>query len=235
MLHLFKYNNQQSNDGVKSSMKNISKITKGAILILLSGMLLAACSAGAPATPTTDPNATFTQVAETVMVSISQTAAAMPTNTPAPTNTPTPTPMPLPTEDMNAIPTSQPVLPGYPTPTVQRFGNAAQWYGQSPADGLTYTANQKFNFHGCMRNIGTTTWNNNFYLKIVGSTASYNPWGGTVIWRVGGSVIPGSPWCWDFNAGTMPASKGTYISWINFYSNKDEYIAQLYFKYTVTG
>ena len=220
-------------------MKNNSKISRGAILILLSGLLLAACSSGSPATPTTDPNILFTQVAETVMVSITQTAAAMPTNTPAPTNTLVPTPIPLPTQDPNAIPTTQPVIPGVPTATVQRTGNAAQWYGQSPADGLTYSANQKFNFHGCLRNIGTTIWNKSYYLKLAGGP---NPWGGdTTTWNLGGDetsftvVLPGKVWCFDFLPGTMPATKGAYSTWFNFYSDKNEYIYQLYFKYTVTG
>ena len=219
-------------------MKNITKISKGAILILLSGIFLAACSAGAPATPTTDPNMLFTQVAETVMVSITQTAAAMPTNTPAPTNTPEPTSMPLPTQDLSITPTAQPAIPGYPTATVQRYGNVAQWYGQSPADGLTYSANQKFTFHGCMRNIGDRTWNNNYYLKFVGGP---NLWSGTVTWRVGFtgatvqsvSVKPGSQWCWDIG-GTMPATKGTYTTWFWFYSDHSQYMGDVYFKYTVT-
>ncbi len=213
-------------------MKNISKITKGAILILLSGLLLAACSGGAPATPTTDPNALFTQVAETVMVSINQTAAAMPTNTPAPTNTPVPTPIPFPTQDPNAIPTSAPAVPGYPTATVQRYGNAAQWYGQSPADGLTYAPYQKVSFHGCMRNIGDTIWNTSYYLKFVGGP---NLWGGTVTWQVGSAVQPGGVWCWDFIPGTMPASKGPYTTWFWFYSDKNQYMGDVYFKYTITG
>ena len=213
-------------------MKNISKITKGTILILLSGMLLASCSSGAPATPTTDPNALFTQVAETVMVSINQTAAAMPTNTPVPTNTRIPTPIPFPTQDPNAIPTSQPAIPGYPTPTVQRTGNAAQWYGQSPADGLTYAPFQKVSFHGCMRNIGDTIWNTSYYLKFVGGK---NLWGGTVTWPLGSAVQPGGVWCWDFIPGSMPESKGAYTTWFWFYSDHNKYIGDVYFKYTVVG
>ena len=211
-------------------MNKFSKITKGAILILLSGLLLAACSSGAPATPTTDPNALFTQVAETVMVSITQTAAAMPTNTTVPTNTPVPTPIPFPTQDMNAFPTAAP-MPGYPTPTVMRYGDVAQWYGQSPSDGLTYSGNQKFLFHGCMRNIGTTTWNNNYYLKFAGGP---NPWGGTTTWRVGSAVLPGGVWCWDFNPGTIPPIKGPHTTWLWFYSDKNVYLGDVYFKYTVT-
>jgi hypothetical protein len=212
-------------------MKNLTLITKGAILILLSGMLLASCTSGAPATPTMDPNALFTQVAQTVMVSITQTAAAMPTNTPAPTFTPQPTPIPLPTEDLSLIPTSQ-TLPGYPTPTVMRYGNAAQWYGQGPMDALTYTASQKFNFTGCMRNIGTTTWNTSYYLRLVQGP---NLWSGANDWKVGAAVKPGGNWCWTWVPGTMPATKGVYTTWFIFYSDKSENMGYVYFKYTVSG
>ena len=213
-------------------MNNLSKISKGTILILLSGMLLAACSGGAPATPTTDPNMLFTQVAQTVMVSITQTAAAMPTNTLVPTNTPIPTPIQFPTQDMNAITTTPQVVPGYPTPTVQRYGDAAQWYGQSPADGLTYAPYQQFNFHGCMRNIGTTIWNTSYYLKFISGP---NLWGGTVTWPAGGAVKPGGVWCWDFNPGTMPASKGPYKTILYFYTDRNQFMQEAYFSYVVTG
>jgi hypothetical protein len=230
--HLFRYNSQQSNDGEKRPMKNLKLITKGAILILLSGMLLSSCTAGAPATPTIDPNALFTQVAQTVMVSITQTAAAMPTKTPMPTNTPMPTPMLLPTEDLSLTPTSQPFLPGYPTPTVMRYGDAAQWYGQGPMDSLTYSANQKVNFTGCMRNIGTTTWNTGYYLRLVGGP---NLWGTANDWKVGAVVKPGGNWCWTWIPGTMPAAKGVYTTWFYFYSDKNKYMGDVFFKYVVTG
>ena len=213
-------------------MKNLPILTNGAILILLGGMLLASCTGGVPATPTIDPNALFTQVAQTVMVSITQTAAAMPTNTTMPTITPMPTPMLLPTEDLSLIPTSQAILPGYPTPTVMRYGNAAQWYGQGPMDALTYSANQKVSFTGCMRNIGTTTWNTGYYLRVVGGP---NLWGSANDWRVGAAVIPGGNWCWVFVPGTMPAAKGVYTTWFYFYSDKNEYIGDVFFKYVVTG
>ena len=213
-------------------MKNNSKISKGAILILLSGLLLAACSSGSPATPTTDPNMLFTQVAETVMVSITQTAAAMPTNTPMPTPTSVPTPISFPTQDPNAIPPTPPVIPGVPTPTVQRTGDAAQWYGQSPADGLTYAPNQKVSFHGCMRNIGDRIWNTGFYLAFAGGP---NLWGGTTRWPMGSAVQPGGVWCWDFIPGTMPEKKGSYTTWLWFYNDHNQYITNVYFKYTVIG
>jgi hypothetical protein len=213
-------------------MKNMFKITKGLILILLTGLLLASCTAGAPATPTSDPNALFTQVAQTVMVSINQTAAALPTKTPVPTNTAVSTPIPFPTQDIYAIPPTQPVIPGYPTPTVQRFGDVGLWYGQSPADGLTYAPFQKVSFHGCMRNIGDRIWNTGYYLAFAGGP---NLWGGTTRWSMGSAVLPGGVWCWDFIPGTMPENKGSYTTWFWFYSDHNIYISDVYFKYTVIG
>ena len=216
-------------------MKNPKKIFQGTLAILLIGIILAACSGGAPATPTTNPNMIFTQVAQTVMVSITQTAAAMPTNTPVPTNTPIPTPIPLPTQDMNIFPTEAPAnYPSIPTTTPQRYGNWAKWYGQSPSDGQTFAMYQKITFHGCMRNIGDTIWNTNFYLKHVGGP---NLWGSKTTWNVGSVVKPTQVWCWDMYPATMPPAKGNFTTRFYFYSDKNVKLfgdGEVYFTYNVS-
>jgi hypothetical protein len=215
-------------------MKNHKKILQGTFAILLTGLILAACSAGAPATPTTDPNVIFTQVAETVMVGITQTAAAMPTNTPAPTNTPVPTPIPLPTQDLSIYPTLAPVnVPGIPTTTPQRYGNWAKWYGQSPSDGQTFTPYEVITFHGCMRNIGDTVWNTSYYLMLVSGPKL---WGSKYTWNVGTAVQPTQVWCWDMYPSTMPSSKGNYTTRFYFYSDKNVKLfgdGEVYFTYNV--
>ena len=74
-------------------LKQMKKIN-GLLILGLAVILLSACSGGANAEPTQDPNVVFTQVAETVMVSMTQTAVAQPTATPEPTALPAPTPDP---------------------------------------------------------------------------------------------------------------------------------------------
>ncbi len=199
-------------------MKNNTKLFKGALVIVAAGFFLAACSGGAPATPTTDPNMILTQVSETVMASITQTVAAMPTDTPVPTNTPVPTPLPLPTQDLSMIPTEAPSnYPSIPTATSQHYGNWAAWFGQSPADGQTFAPNQVITFHGCMRNIGDTIWNSNYYLMYVSGP---NLAGSAKTWRVGGAVKPGQSWCWDIYS-TMPGSRGNFTTRYYFYSDQN--------------
>lgn len=217
-------------------MKNHTKLFRGALIIFASAMLLAACSGGAPATPTTDPNMILTQVAETVMASITQTVAAMPTNTPAPTDTPVPTPIPLPTQDLSMLPTEALInYPSIPTATSQHYGNWAAWFGQSPSDGQTFSPNQVITFHGCMRNIGDTTWNSSYYLMYVSGP---NLFGSTKTWRVGGAIKPGKSWCWDLNA-TMPGNKGSYITRFFFYSDQNQKMfgptgGEVYFPFNVS-
>ena len=58
--------------------KQMKKIN-GFLILGFAVILLSACSGGANAEPTQDPNVVFTQVAETVMVSMTQTAEAVPT------------------------------------------------------------------------------------------------------------------------------------------------------------
>lgn len=203
--------------------------------MLLGVLIIAACSGGAPATPTTDPKMILTQVAETVMVSITQTAAAMPTNTPIPTNTPEPTPMPLPTQDISAFPTEAPSNnPSIPTTTPQRYGNWAKWYGQSPSDGQTFAPNQKITFHGCMRNIGDTIWNTKYYLMLVSGPKL---WGSRYTWNVGAVVKPGQVWCWDLYPTTMPGTKGNYTTRFYFYSDQNVRLygdGEVFFTYNVS-
>ena len=208
-------------------MKNINKF-KGVPLLMVIGLLLASCGGGTPATPTTDPNLLFTQVAETVAASITETAAAMPTNTTIPTQASTATPIPLPTVNPNATPTQSLIQPGYPTQTVQRYGDVALWNGQSPSDGYIVKANGTFTFHGCMNNVGTTTWNPNYSLNYVSGP---NLWPAQAVWPIPDVIKPGEKWCYDMPA-TAPGTPGAYTTWW-YFNNKKNFILDVYFKYTV--
>ena len=133
------------------------------MVMILAGVIFSACGAAAPSEPTQDPNAVFTQVAETVMVSMTQTSAAMP-----------PTPMPQPTAMMEqptiaptvSVPTHStvPTLPTGPTATVPRVGDSAKWASNNPADGAVFSADQQFQMTACFINNGTTTWTEDYYL-----------------------------------------------------------------------
>ena len=139
-------------------MIGLKKKLKILAAVCLFAVLLSACGAAAPAEPTTDPNVIFTQVAETVMVSMTQTSEAMPpTPEPQPTATAAPTDDTIPTSDPNATqaaPTSQVIGP---TATIPRVGDSAQYNTQTPADGKGFQARCDFQFIVCFGNNGTTT------------------------------------------------------------------------------
>jgi len=179
-------------------MTKIDKKMKIAASLLVFAVFVSACGAAAPAEPTQDPNAVFTQVAETVMVSMTQTAQAMPpTPTPQPTATIAPT-IAVPTAA--AVPTQGvPTLPVGPTATIQKYGDSARWLSTNPSDGSVLKGGEYRQVTVCLLNDGTTTWTASYYLEWVGG---YRLWNDTKYFYIDAdeSVDPGEKWCF-----TMPA------------------------------
>ncbi len=157
------------------------------LILLLS--FLAGCGAGQNATPTTDPKAVYTQVAEQA----AQTAAAQQTNvaklTPQATSTPQPTEPPAasPTEgtpkpttagtQATANPTTAGTTgPGLPTTVVLPTNTQAApsvpdkllYVSQSPADGTVVKAGDKWTMTWKLQNVGTTTWDNTYRVRLYG-------------------------------------------------------------------
>lgn len=198
----------------------------GLSALVVFGLVLSACGAAAPAEPTQDPNMVFTQVAETVMVSMTQTAQAVPpTAMPEPTITPLPTQPPAPTQDPN-MPTQAPPQMG-PTPTIQKFGDSAAYLSINPADGTTFDTGEEIRFTICFRNDGSTDWNKNYYLQYVGG---FRLWGDTNRWYVGEEIEPGGKWCF-FLPGVTPREPGTHITYYDMKNPSGQVIAQAYFTY----
>ncbi len=162
----------------------------GLILVL---SFLVGCGAGQNATPTTDPKAVYTQVAEQA----AQTAAAQQTNiaklppqatsTPQPTDTPeasptmgTPNPTSAGTQttpgtQTTAKPTTA-GTPGGPTavvlPTNTRpaasLPDKMLYVSQSPADGTVFKPGDTFTMTWKIQNVGTTTWDNTYRIRLYG-------------------------------------------------------------------
>ena len=200
-------------------------------LLAVVVLSITACGQLAPSEPTQDPNLVFTQVAETVMVSMTQTAESMPpTPTPEPTATPQPTPTIEPTE---AIP--QPTLPAAPTVTIQRVGDAAKWNTQTPMDGKVFKPGEQFTFHVCLGNIGTTTWElpeeggNKYYLEWVSGNRL---WSDTKFFYVEDIVKPGGTWCFDLPS-VAPYNPGNYITRWYFKNPAGQFLEEVYFIYKV--
>lgn len=193
----------------------------------LAALLLSACGAAAPAEPTMDPNMIFTQVAETVMVSMTQTAVSMPpTPTPEPTATIAPTIPPLPTEP--PLPLTTP-LPIGPTPTIQRFGDAAKFGTNSPKDGSTFGMGDQFTITVCFDNIGTSEWTNEYYLEWVDGPRL---WSNTRYFYVETLTKPGKRWCFTLPS-VAPYKTGPQITRWYFKNPDGQKMEEFYFPYTV--
>lgn len=192
--------------------------------------LLSACSGGANAEPTQDPNVVFTQVAETVMVSMTQTAEAQPpTATPEPTATQIPTMPPTATVNASApTATVQTVYTGV-TPTTQLFGDVAKWNTQSPVDGTVLEKSQNFAFHVCIGNIGSTDWTTNYYLHYV---SGQQLWWDTTKFYIGDTVEPGDKWCFDLPS-IAPDKVGEYTTRWYLKNTAGDSFLEVYFHYYV--
>ena len=209
-------------------MKITSKLSITAIVVLTS-VIVSACGAAAPTEPTQDPNVIFTQVAETVMVSMTQTSEAMPpTLMPEPTATVAPTLAPVPTQDNSAqLPT--PTLPVGPTAVIPHLGDSAKWLTNTPADGSVLQPGEYFQFTACLENNGTTIWDTTYYLKWVNG---FKLWNDTIHSYVGKKIKPGDKWCFS-NYSTAPQDPGSYITRWYFKNGSGAFIEEVYFNYKV--
>ncbi len=198
--------------------------------VVFAPVLLSACGAAAPAEPTQDPNAVFTQVAETVMVSMTQTSEAMPpTPTPEPTATTAPTLPPIPTVDPLATQAVPPTLPVGPTATTQRYGDSAQYNTQTPGDGKVFKKGEEFQFIVCFGNNGATTWNSSYYLEWV---SGFRLWSDQKYFYVGEEVEPGGKWCF-YSPAVAPFEPGTYTTRWYMKNGDGEFMHEVYFTYSV--
>ena len=210
-------------------MKTKTRLFAWVSVLALSALVLSACGAAAPAEPTLDPNMIFTQVAETVMVSMTQTAQSMPpTPEPPPTQTPEPAMPPTPTVDLS-IPTLTP-MPLGPTPTVQRFGDAAKFGTNTPKDGSTFKMGEQFAITVCFDNVGTTDWTDEYYLEWVSGPRL---WNNTKFFYVEALTKPGKRWCFTMPA-VAPYSTGSQLITRWYFKNPDGVkMEEFYFVYNV--
>ena len=206
-----------------------TKKMKITALFMLVGVIASACGAAAPAEPTQDPNAVFTEVAETVMVSMTQTSEAMPpTPIPQPTATMAPTIPALPTSD---IPTQSavPVQPIGPTATIPHIGDSAKYNTQTPADGKVFRTGEQFQFIVCFGNNGTTDWDNTYYLEW---ESGYRLWNNTRFFYVEEVIEPGGKWCF-YTPAVAPHDPGSYVTRWYMKNGDDQFMHEVYFSYKV--
>jgi len=210
-------------------MIKLTKKLKIATMFVLAGVIFSACGAAAPAEPTQDPNAIFTQVAETVMVSMTQTTEAMPpTPMPEPTATLAPTLETAPTESVATLPPA-PTLPIGPTATIQRFGDHAKYNTQTPADGKVFTPGESFQFIVCIGNDGSSEWDTTYYLEWM---SGYRLWNDTKYFYVEDPIEPGGKWCF-YTPAIAPVDPGPYTTRWYFKNGNGDFMLEVYFNYNV--
>jgi len=162
--------------------------------VLLAMVMLTACSSANPqpiVTPV-DISAMQTAAVQTVMANITQTAAAMPTETPAPAEAPAP----------SATPTETPT----PTVTVtQSTCDDSIWISDvSVSDGTQMTAGQAFVKTWKIKNTGTCTWSSDYQIIF-----SHGEKMGGLPAAIGAEVQPGAEVEISINL-TAPAKTGNY-------------------------
>ena len=108
---------------MKTTLKQTNLLTG---LTVILAVLLSACGPSATPAPTADVNAIYTQAAATIVGGITQTAAAMPTETPVP---------PTATSEPSATATEAPLAAA--TPTQAAAGSAASSSTPVPVDPAT--------------------------------------------------------------------------------------------------
>ncbi len=157
-----------------------TRIITGGLLLLVSILILAACTPGSAPAPTVDTNLIFTAAAQTVQAQLTETAAAAPTatDTPAPPAEPTAT-FEVPTlapvgsgSDTTGLLTATPLftlapLPGAVTATSAGVPSniQVQWISNEPADNTQLVAGQSFDIKWTFRNISQSTWNKGYYIQ----------------------------------------------------------------------
>ncbi len=163
-------------------------------MIFAIALISAACGPRVEPTPTLDPNAVMTQVAQTVAAEI--TRAALLTPSPTATLAPTPTLPVVPTVALTApaagtTPAAAITAPAAGTPAatqpVTSQDNSAWVADVTVPDGTKFYLNESFTKVWKVKNTGTTTWDSSYSLVNIDD----NTWGAKSVIPLTVSVTPG--------------------------------------------
>ena len=218
---------------MKKSLKNALCV----FVIIAAAVALSACGNAATPEPTPDMNAFATSAVQTVEARYTETALAMPTETPAPTYTPVSLPtataevLVLPSEELisntsgttgtgtdasaaaagtTASGDSASVAAVVPTATTaasSSAGNKASYEGQTPTDGTHVEAGSEFDITWYLVNTGTTTWTTDYSMRYFTGTNFTKP--GKTYYRLNAAVAPNETGACSMDA-VAPTTPGTY-------------------------
>lgn len=166
----------------------MKKLINGSVLLVLVTImiLMTGCGAQTAQTPTADPKMVYTEVALTVQAQFTSNAklTAKPSSTPQPTETQAVTatlrPSSTPLGTLPAVPSVTKGTPGsaLPSATTAPIGGATQpaatspdkmlYVSQAVADYTTFQKNEGFTQTWIIKNVGTTTWDENYQVRLYG-------------------------------------------------------------------
>lgn len=131
-------------------------------LLMTISVLAASCGPRVEPTPTVDPQAIMTEVAQTISAELTEVALL----TPSPTATvpPTATPQPLPTQALPPAPTSPSGTTNLPQILPTDAPDNAKLIDETVPDDTLFAKNSRFTKTWKLENSGTTTWNSNYKL-----------------------------------------------------------------------
>jgi hypothetical protein len=197
--------------------------------VLLSLLLVAACSPTVPAsTATLDLNPLRTEVASTVLAEVTQALALTPSITPS--LSPTDTIQPTSTPRLSASPSpgaNGTLSSGTPVGTV----NHAQWVSQSIADDTVFNPGETFTMIWHLKNTGTSTWTAKYVLRFY-SGATF---GAPKEIAIGRDVLPGD----EIEISVpmkAPTNSGNFIStWVMANENLSNFKDPVFLKIKVAA
>ncbi|MHC1740850.1 MAG: NBR1-Ig-like domain-containing protein [Anaerolineaceae bacterium] len=181
------------------------------VLLTLSAVLLSAC---APATPTVDPNAEITKIANTVQAQLTQISLLTPSATATPQ--PSATPTKIPATATPSGPTLTPTKTAFPTLAGGTKGDNSKFAGDiTVPDGTIFTAGTTFTKTWAFTNTGNTTWTKDY--KLIYLDGNITGKNGVLSVNLPGDIKPGETLkiSVDFLA---PAANATYTSYWRLYS-----------------
>ncbi|MGA9532300.1 MAG: NBR1-Ig-like domain-containing protein [Anaerolineales bacterium] len=171
-------------------------LNRSIALSLASILLLSACGgSGEEPTATMSAEQIQTQAVETFAAYITETAQAMPTETPAPTETPVPTATNTPAPTNTVAATTAPTSSCYGLTFVSDV---------TIPDNTNMTPGQKFTKTWRVRNSGSCAWDSGFKFNFTGGEAM----GGSSV-TLGSAVQPGKETELSISL-TAPSTAGTY-------------------------
>lgn len=206
---------------MKKSLNNVLRV----FAMMAVAVALSACGNAATPEPTPDMNAFATSAVQTVEARYTETAIAMPTNTPEPTYTPVS--LPTATAEVLVLPTAAEMTSGdaaaagtgtdaavaaapvvVPTATAAlTSGNKASYEGQTPTDGTHIPAGSEFDITWYLVNTGTTTWTTDYSMRYFTGTNFSKP--GKTYYRLNKAVAPNETGACAMDA-VAPMTPGTY-------------------------